>query len=377
MSRKPDYQFVSMDANELLATLIESYEKIVGTTVRPASPERIFISWMANIFLQMRALINRAANRNLPSRATGADLDAIADLYYLKQRPTATAATSTMRCFISQAQDQDILIPAGTRFTDYNSRLYWASSADAYVTSGQTYADVPVVCQSTGSDGNGLEPGQINKIVDPYDYFDRCANITTSANGTDTMSDDDFYDLLRSSQDAYSVAGPPGAYSYHAKSVNSHIEDVAVISHSPGQVTVYAMMDDGTPAGAEVKTAIEAALGRNVRPLTDQVQVADPETVTYNIDLTYYTPTDSTLSATDMAAAVDSAVADFKAWQSGRMGRDINPAMLISKVMQTGVKRVDVRAPAFTELSSGTVDSAPQLASVGAVNIVNGGYEDE
>lgn len=377
MSRKPDYQFVSMDANELLATLIESYEKIVGTTVRPASPERIFISWMANIFLQMRALINRAANRNLPSRATGADLDAIADLYYLKLRPTATAATSTMRCFISQAQDQDILIPAGTRFTDYSSRLYWASSADAYVTSGQTYADVPVVCQSTGSDGNGLEPGQINKIVDPYDYFDRCANITTSANGTDTMSDDDFYDLLRSSQDAYSVAGPPGAYSYHAKSVNSHIEDVAVISHAPGQVTVYAMMDDGTPAGSEVKTAIEAALGRNVRPLTDQVQVADPETVTYNIDLTYYTPTDSTISATGMAAAVDAAVSDFKSWQSGRMGRDINPAMLISKVMQTGVKRVDVRAPAFTELSSGTVDSAPQLASVGTVKIVNGGYEDE
>ena len=63
--------------------------------------------------------------------------------------------------------------------------------------------------------------------------------------------------------------------------------------------------------------------------------------------------------------------------QSGRMGRDINPAMLISMVMQTGVKRVVVRSPVYTELSSGSLESAPQLASVGTVNVVNGGYEDE
>lgn len=377
MSRNPEYQFVSMDGNELLSTMISSYEKIVGVPVRPASPERIFIAWMANIFLQMRALINRAANRNLPSRATGADLDAIADLYYLKSRPAAAAATSTMRCFISQAQDHDILIPSGTRFTDYNSRLYWASSSDTYIKSGQTYADVHVVCQSFGSDGNGFEPGQINKIVDPYDYFDRCANITTSANGADTMSDDDFYSMLRSSQDAYSVAGPPGAYIYHAKSVNSHIEDVAVISHTPGQVTIYAMMDDGTPAGTEVKKSIESALGRDVRPLTDQVAVSDPETVTYNIDLTYYIPTDSAISAVDMEASVQDAVSRYQSWQSARMGRDINPAMLISMVMQTGVKRVVVRSPEYAELSSGSKESAPQLASIGTINVVNGGYEDE
>ena len=377
MSRNPEYQFVSMDGNELLSTLIASYEKIVGVPVRPASPERIFIAWMANIFLQMRALINRAANRNLPSRATGTDLDAIADLYYLKSRPTAAAATSTMRCFISQAQSRDILIPSGTRFTDYNSRLYWASSTDAYVKTGQIYADVPVICQTMGSDGNGFEPGQINKIVDPYDYFDRCANVTTSANGADTMSDDDFYARLRASQDAYSVAGPPGAYSYHAKSVNSHIEDVAVISHTAGQVTIYAMMDDGTPAGTEVKKAIEAALGRDVRPLTDQVAVSDPETVTYNIDLTYYIPTDSAISAVDMEASVQDAVSRYQSWQSARMGRDINPAMLISMVMQTGVKRVVVRSPEYAELSSGSTESAPQLASIGTINVVNGGYEDE
>lgn len=34
-------------------------------------------------------------------------------------------------------------------------------------------------------------------------------------------------------------------------------------------------------------------------------------------------------------------------WQTGKMGRDINPSYLVQKIMEAGVKRVEVRKPEF------------------------------
>lgn len=62
--------------------------------------------------------------------------------------------------------------------------------------------------------------------------------------------------------------------------------------------------------------------------------------MSYNITFTYYVPKDSSLSSTEIKAAVDKAVAEFVAWQCGKLGRDINPSVLIGKLMQTGIKRV-------------------------------------
>lgn len=60
--------------------------------------------------------------------------------------------------------------------------------------------------------------------------------------------------------------------------------------------------------------------------------------MSYNITFTYYVPKDSSLSSTEIKAAVDKAVAEFVAWQCGKLGRDINPSVLIGKLMQTGIK---------------------------------------
>ncbi len=75
-------------------------------------------------------------------------------------------------------------------------------------------------------------------------------------------------------------------------------------------------------------------------------------------------------------------------WQHGKLGRDINPSKLISLLMQTGVKRVDLTSPAFVHLQDGNqtlnadmsydpAEAVPQVARVMTVKIQNGGYEDE
>lgn len=378
MSRNTEYQFVSTDTESLEALLVSGYEKITGVSVKPASPEKLFIQWVAAVVLQERVLNNFTGNQNLPSRAEGENLDALGELFYVTQRPAAQPAVCTERFYISQAQTAAVLIPAGTRVTDASSTLIWETTADAYITIGNTYVDTEVQCQTTGTVGNGWAIGQINTLVDLYEYCDGCENTTASDDGAEEATDDEYYELLRSSEDAYSDAGAKGGYIYFAKKVSTKIADVVANSQSAGQVNLYVLMDDGSIASSTTKAAVLAACSADkVRPLTDYVVVADPEAVTYNIEFTYYLSSDNPPSASDIAQAVQDAVNQYILWQAGKLGRDINPSYLIGLLMQTGIKRVDLVSPAFTPLREGSDDTVPQIASSGTVTITNGGYENE
>ena len=104
MSRNPEYQFVPTDTGELEAQMISTYEAEMGTTVRPASPERLMIAWFESGLLQQRMYINYTGNQNIPSRADGANLDALGELVYDTTRPQAQSAVCTERFYISEAQ---------------------------------------------------------------------------------------------------------------------------------------------------------------------------------------------------------------------------------------------------------------------------------
>lgn len=455
MSDRIDHQFVGTDTEGLLQLAIAVYEQLTGITVRPASPEHLFIRWVADMLLQTRVLINHAANQNLPSRATGENLDALGELFYSHDRPEAAAATCWLQVTISAAQDTAILIPKGTRFTDISNTLYWDAMEDAYIQPGELTGSVQIVCETAGTVGNGYLPGQINTLVDISDilYYSSCRNFTVSDGGAEKASDEEFYQLLRASEDAYSVAGPMGAYEYWAKSVSTEIADikairpteirsrtlrvydghafmggehfylstlrvflpdgsvaasgtdytatyeddlltiaispsgtlagatmlqVEIIADMEGHVHIYALMEDGSIASETIKDMIaEACTDEKVRPLTDYVEVRDPGSITYNIDVTYYIQRNVKKSASDIQAAVNNAVQKYIAWQAGKLGRDINPSKLHDLMMEASIKRVEIAEPAFTKLSEGLDGRAPEIACVGAVTIRNGGYEDE
>ena len=368
------------DPEEVVTELIAMYEAIFGTTVQPASPERLFIQCVAAIIIQERVMNNYTGNQNIPSRAEGKNLDALAELTYSKERPAAKAATCTMRFSISEAQKSAVLIPAGTRITDASKTLVWETLEDNYIPIGETYIDVErVTCQTIGTAGNGYTLGQINKLVDVYDFYTSCENITTSAGGSNAPSDDEYYELMRSSMDAYSTAGATGSYVYWAKQVSTEIKDVAAVSPTPGVVKLYVLMGGGKLADEEMKAKVLAECSADERrPLTDWVFVEDAEIVPYEIAFTYYTQSDAGISAADLSAAVEKTVEDFVSWQCGKLGRDINPSHLIGELMKTGVKRVELTAPVFTKLHDGSDKTVPQLAALqGTPTIINGGYENE
>lgn len=377
MSRT-QYQFIPTDPDVIVEWMTAKYEELTGVTVQPGSPERLFIQWAASVVIQERALANYAANQNLPSRAEGKNLDALAELFYTRKRPGATAATCTMRFTISGALTFAVLVPKGTRVTDASNTLVWETVEDAYVKAGDTYADVKIRCQTMGAAGNGFVAGQINTLVDVFAYYQSCANLNESDGGGDEASDEEFYKILRLSMDGYSCAGARGGYIYFARQVDTKIADVVAASPTPGVVKLYVLMDDGTIATEEMKEKVLAACSADdVRPLTDFVSVEDPEKVPYNVDLTYYIQNSGEASAEELELAVAKKVKEFTDWQSAKLGRDINPSRLISMLMETGVKRVELEEPAFTSLRDGSGTEAPQVAVLGTVTVKSGGYEDE
>ena len=378
-----DYEFVSEDSIAIEESITQAYTAITGQGVRKASPEMLFIKWITAILVQAYASINIAGNQNIPSRAEGQNLDALGELFYAKTRPQATAAGVQMEFTISAVQPSVVLVPAGTRVTT-DDGINFATDADAFIEIGDTTVSVHCTCDTTGTVGNGYEAGTITKCVDLFPYFESCVNTDTSDGGSDVPTDDEYYELMVASEAAYSCAGAEEAYQYFSKSVSPDIADVIVNSPTAGCVNIYVLMNTGSMAGAEIKTLVyNICNAKEHRPLTDLVTVCDPDTVTYNIEFTYYIDRNTKASAADIASAVSDTVDAFVAWQAGKLGRDINPSKLIQMVMGVeGVKRVALTSPTFTVLRDGTDLSTvplsiPELAQIGTITITNGGYEYE
>ena len=388
-----DYKFFSTDAGELTDALISKYEQLTGSKVWPASPERLFIAWVEAVILGEKLLTNWTGNQNIPSRADGENLDALAELFYTQERPQAKPAECTMKFAITAERVSAVVIPKGTRVTGKQNKLVWETEDDITIAPGSTYATGKAVCQTAGVVGNGLIPGKIDTPVDMWDYMDYCENTTVTDGGADAASDAEFYELMRQSMEAFSVAGPRGAYAYHAMQVSTELADVLAVNpkkdeegnqiDGAGLVEIFALGGDGEPASETMKAAIlEACSADTVRPLTDHVSVKDPVPVEYTINVTYYLPRTSPLGGAAIVSAVSNAVAEYQAWQAGKLGRDINPSVLIGMLMDCGIKRCVVTSPVFTVLSDGSFADPsdyrkPEYAVCTSVTVTNGGVEDE
>lgn len=376
----PDVEFIETDTETIISNMIALYEELVKASgredyqVRPASPERIFISWMAAIVVQQRVLINETAKMNVPRYAAKSDneeyLDNLAELFRDTERLPASPASATFRFYISEEQPEATIIPAGTRIS-FDGVIMFATSDVLEIPAGSTYGDIEGVCTEAGTVGNGLAAGQVKQVVDLFDHFQKAENITTTSGGAEKESNENYYERMRESMESYSTAGPINGYVYWTKSVSSAVSDVAVSSPTPGVVDVRVLLQDGQEATSAILEEIKEALNADeIRPLTDTVTVSTPDTVEFEIDTTFFIPQSSSESATAIEAAVRNAVDEYATWQTQKMGRDINPSYLIQMMMEAGAKRVEVRQPVFTAVEDIAV------GKLTAKTVLNGGLED-
>ncbi|MEY8517173.1 baseplate J/gp47 family protein [Lachnospiraceae bacterium 29-84] len=374
----PDIEFIETDTETIESNMIALYEEFVKQSGRrdykvyPASPERLFIAWCATIIVQQRILINETAKKNVPRYAKGEYLDSLAELFKDIERLPATPAVAKFRCYISAAQNQSMIVPQGTRIT-FDGEITFETTEELEIKAGETYGEVNGKCQTVGIVGNNLAPGQVKEIVDIYDYYLKAENVTKTEGGAGEEDDASYYERMRESMESFSTAGPINGYIYHTKTVSTAIADVAATSPEAGVVDIRVLLQEGEQPTQAVLEEIEAALNASdVRPLTDIVTVSMPEEDPFEIDLTYYINRNSQASTSIIDRDARAAVEEYIQWQTGKMGRDINPSYLTQLIMAAGVKRVEVRKPIFQVVEETHVARIVR----DTIKVLNGGVEN-
>lgn len=210
----PDIEFVETDTetieNSLIALWELMYEKMTGKKkkVQPASPERLYIAYTAAVIIQQRIIINETAKKNVPRYATGKYLDSLGELFKDTFRLPEAKANAIFRFYISEPQkSQSVIVPKGTRI-NFDGEIVFSTVEELEIPAGATHGDVMGECLTPGIVGNNIAAGQIKEIVDTYDYFLKVENITRTAGGADTESDQSYYERLRDSMESFSTAGP-------------------------------------------------------------------------------------------------------------------------------------------------------------------------
>ena len=373
----PDIEFVETDTetieNSMIALFELMYKEMTGKTkkVYPASPERLFIAWAASIVIQQRIIINETAKKNVPRYANGKYLDSLGELFKDTFRLPEARATALFRFYISEPQEQSVIVPQGTRI-NFDREIVFSTTEELEIRAGDAYGDILGECLTPGIVGNNIAAGQIKEIMDTYDFFWKVENITRTAGGADKESDQSYYERLRESMEGFSTAGPVGGYIYHVKSVSTAITDVTATSPEPGLVDIRVLLNGGEmPTEATMQEIQDALNASTVRPLTDRVIVSKPEEVPFSVDVTIYLPRYSQTSSTIIERDARSAVAAYIKWQTEKMGRDINPSRLHNFLMEAGLKRAEIRKPDFTVVPETSV------ARLTGETVLNGGTEDE
>ena len=365
-------EFVNTDTEALVNKLVAGYEEFMGRKLYPADPVRAFILWLASIIIQERVYINESAKQNIPRYATGENLDMLSGIFHNVSRLEAVPATVTLQFSISKAPVTDYIITDTLEVTA-DGYVNFATTENIVFAAGETTAVVKAECTLAGETGNGFLPGEINALVsDEFLYFEKVENITVSEGGSEKEDDASFYSRMRESEESYTTAGAKNSYSYHARSVSALVSDVSVESPEPGKVDVKIMLQDGVLPDEEMISKVQEYLNADdIRPLTDYVVVSAPGTVTFDIDVVYYISSMQEISAEKIKDAVEAYTRSYVAWQTSKMGRDINPSYFNALIMQSGIKRAEIISPVFAHIGKGSV------AVLGDLSITFGGMEDD
>ncbi|PZO04854.1 MAG: baseplate assembly protein [Alphaproteobacteria bacterium] len=188
---------------------------------------------------------------------------------------------------------------------------------------------------------------------------------------TPTYEDDEaFRRRFTLAPDGFSVAGPAGAYEFHALSADGDVLDASATSPEPGQVlvTVLSRIDDGEASPALLALVEAGVSADDVRPLTDEVIVQSATIKPYSVQATLrtYAGPDPLV----VMGAAEASLAEFIA-TNHRLGRDVNLSGLYHALHVPGVQRVDLAAPLANIVCDDT-----EAAFCTAVALTHGGLDE-
>ena len=367
-----DIVFADKAADEIESDIITLYEQTAERTLAKGDPIRLFLETITLIIIHQRSLIDYAAKQNLLAYSEGDYLDHIGALLGVTRLEAAKAMT-TLKFTLSEIQDENIIIPEGTRASP-GSNILFATIEAAEIPAGQQEITITAECTDSGTQGNNYIAGQIRRLVDVFPYEMSVENISESSGGSDIESDENFRERIQIAVESFSVAGPYGAYEYYARSAHQDIIDVAVIGPpdiEPGYVELYPLMKGGElPSNEVLALVLEKCNADDVRPLTDCVSVHSPKVLEFALNVKYFIDRSKATQSSELQSAIEESINDWVTWQRSKLGRDLNPSELNHRMIAAGAKRTEIISPSFKILAKS------ELAITSSINIIFGGLED-
>lgn len=363
-----NFNFIETDASKIYNSVLDALMQHCNEALCPGDERRIFGEALVAVLVLVLNLMDDRAKQRTLQNARGYVLDALGerlDVYRLE----ASAATATFRFTASAAQNENIIIPAGTRITTDGS-VYFATKEVTVLPAGELSVDVPGVCTSTGAAYNGYAAETISTLVDLIPFVAGAANIDTSVGGDDgepytAEGDNKFRERIRLAPSVLSTAGSESGYRYHVLSADPDIIDVAIDcpKDEPNTVKLYPLMKGGdVPDEDTLQKVLDATTGAKVRAMTDHVLVIPPEQVEYDIEIKYYCTKEDEATLIQAIEADGGAIDKFNEWQTAALDRDIDPDQLRSfifaakdKSTATGTVRMDIVQPVLTAVGKSQV----------------------
>lgn len=185
---------------------------------------------------------------------------------------------------------------------------------------------------------------------------------------TAVMEDDEaLRQRIPAAFEGLSVAGPTGAYEFHARSADGRVADASATSPAPAEVvlTVLSREGDGT-AVKDLLDVVEKALNsESVRPVADRLTVRSAEIIPYRVEATIFLYPGP--EAEPVMVAAKASLQRYIASQT-RLGRDIRRSAIYAALHVEGVQRVELTSP----LEDVVLDKT-QAASCTEWSVTNGG----
>lgn len=157
-------------------------------------------------------------------------------------------------------------------------------------------------------------------------------------------SDSDFRLRIPAAFEGMSVAGPTGAYEFHAVSADGRVADASALSPSPANVTITVLSREGDgTASDELLALVDKALNsEEIRPVADRLLIQSASIVNYRIDaMLFLFPGPEAVPVRENAQA---RLVEYIS-QQRRLGRDIRLSAIYAALHAEGVQRVELAAP--------------------------------
>lgn len=354
-----DLNFTEIDTDKLKTQFLERIEDGTGELLYPGDKRRIFTEAFVYAFSVVMSAANERSKGRLLKHAKGEQLDAIGERV-LCSRLKPQPASIELKFILATARPNDITIPAGTTVTADNKVLF-ATNEAVRVRAGELEVDgVKATATIGGLITNGVPVGAVQSFVDKVPYVTGVVNTKESSggsagepypleldpeNGDDGTGDNKYRERIALAPAGFS-AGSELAYEYAARTASANVEGVKVLSEQQaGRTDIYITEKGGAdPTAGTLEAVTAACTARGTRGFNDQVTVQAPESVSYDIELTYYVEQADESAAVKAIEEAGGLIDQYNAWQQGEIGRNIDPQKLVS-MLRDACHWVDVVQP--------------------------------